>query len=282
MLLGPFDVPALTFLKRKNHFSHLMEQSDGEYRKTFESEKSRTVVLLGFLSMILTARAILKDGDFWNFPWWCDNSCPHLTLLLVPTFTYWIYLWSIYIVCMLIYFSEDKFDRPGSWFTRTRREFLRRAGHLSIWWYPVTVIFFSGFGGLSFQLPDSVQGAYWVTVASLFGYYVVRTAEETVGKKALGKESVFNKPLDTLLEYGRAGTEAIGELLALNRIFHRTLPRNQPDPCFSRTSLCVRLRGGVRGLAEEEKAEEGIQGYNGQLRYLTRCAAYEFLRLIAP
>jgi len=191
-----------------------MEQSDGEYRKTFESEKSRTVVLLGFLSMILTARAILKDGDFWNFPWWCDNSCPHLTLLLVPTFTYWIYLWSIYIVCMLIYFSEDKFDRPGSWFTRTRREFLRRAGHLSIWWYPVTVIFFSGFGGLSFQLPDSVQGAYWVTVASLFGYYVVRTAEETVGKKALGKESVFNKPLDTLLEYGRAGTEAIGELLA--------------------------------------------------------------------
>src|SRR5712692_2544180 len=99
-----------------------MEQSEEEYQRTYRSEKERTVVLLGFHSIILAVRLELKEGDFWNFP--CNSPCPHFTLWLLPTFTYWIVLWVGYIGCMLVYFSEDRFDK-NTW-SRTVREFFRR------------------------------------------------------------------------------------------------------------------------------------------------------------
>src|SRR3989442_6370239 len=103
-----------------------MTQTEEDYQRTWRSEKSRTVVLLGFLSIILTVRVELHDMDFWNFPWWCDNSCPHFTIWLLPTFTIWIGFWVGYIGCMLIYFSEDGFHKY-SW-SRPFRDFFRRLG----------------------------------------------------------------------------------------------------------------------------------------------------------
>ncbi|SRR6266540_996942 len=185
-----------------------MTQTDGEYQKTFENEKARTVILLGFLSIILTIRVLLSDTSYFNFPWWCDNSCPHLTLLLLPTFTNWIISWLGYIGCMIVYVSEDRFDRY-SW-SRPFRERVRKIGHLFVWWYPVTVIFFSGFGGLSFNLPDSVQLAYWLTVIQLFAIYLVWTAGG-VGIKFFGSKSFLNKPLDIFLEVTREGMQVIAE-----------------------------------------------------------------------
>jgi hypothetical protein len=188
-----------------------LPQTEEEYRKTFESEKARTVILLGFLSIILTVRVELHDGDFWNFP--CNSPCPHITLLLLPTFTNWIISWLGYIACMLVYVSEDKFDKY-TW-SRSGREFVRRLGYLFIWWYPVTVLFFSGFGGLSFQLPDSVQTPYWLTVVLLFGAYLIWTAEETVGTKIVGRRGVLTQAVGIFLEFGYEGMKIIAEGLAL-------------------------------------------------------------------
>src|SRR5438093_10249357 len=101
-----------------------MSQTEEEYRKTYRSERERTVVLLGFLSIILAVRVELHEGDFWNFP--CNSPCAHLTLWLLPMFTNWIILWLGYIACMLIYFSEDKFDKYA--WGRNLREFSRRLG----------------------------------------------------------------------------------------------------------------------------------------------------------
>ena len=157
--------------------------------------------------MILTVRVLLHDGDFWNFP--CNFPCPHITLLLLPTFTNWIISWLGYIVCMIVYVSEDKFDRYN--WSRPTREVVRRVGYLFIWWYPVTVLFFSGFGGLSFQVPDLIQTPYWLTVVLLFGAYLIWTAEETVGTKIVGRRGVLTQAVGIFLEFGYEGMKIVTE-----------------------------------------------------------------------
>ena len=189
-----------------------MSQTEEDYRKTYRSERERTVVLLGFLSIILAVRVELHEGDFWNFP--CNSPCAHLTLWLLPMFTNWIILWLGYIGCMLVYFSEDKFDKYA--WGRDLREFSRRLGsRFFVLFYPVTVLFFSTLGGVSFQLPDlaTIQTPYWFTVASLLGWYLIWTAEGIVGVKVVGKRSVLRRPVDSFLELGRQGTPVIAEVL---------------------------------------------------------------------
>jgi len=163
--------------------------------------------------MILTVRVLLHEGDFWNFPWWCDNSCPHFTVWLFPTFTNWIILWFGYIVCMLVYVSEDRFDKH-SW-GRPVRELARRIGtRFFVLFYPLTVLFFSTFGGISFQLPESVQLPYWLAVIALFGFYMIWTTEGMLGTKIIGKRGVLSQSVETFLEISREGMQALGDVLA--------------------------------------------------------------------
>ncbi len=213
-----------------------MWQIEEDYQRTYRSEKERTVVLLGFLSIILAVRVELHEGDFWNFPWWCDNSCAHFTVWLLPTFTNWIILWVGYVACMLIYFSEDKFDKY-TW-GRSTREFFRRLGNrFFVLSYPVTVLFFSTLGGVSFQLPDlaEVQTPYWLGVGSLLGWYAIWTAEGIIGAKIVGKRSFLRRPLDSFLELGRQGTPVIAE--GLVRVWRRVLRHSSTGPIRVKRTL---------------------------------------------
>jgi hypothetical protein len=131
---------------------------------------------------------------------------------------------------MLIYVSEDRFDKYR--WSRTVRELARRVGtRFFILWYPLTLLFFSGFGGLSFQLPDVVQTPYWLTVTLLFAAYLLWTAEGMLGTKIVGKRGVLTRAVDYFLEISREGTQIFAETLVriwrglLTKVHH---PRTGP------------------------------------------------------
>jgi hypothetical protein len=111
-----------------------------------------------------------------------------------------------YMACMFIYFSEDKFERSV-------RDFVRKIGYLFVWWFPVTVVVFSVFGGLSYQIPDWAQLPYWLSVFAVFSFYLIWTIEGTTGRKILGKRSIFDKPTEAFLEVSREGAQVIADTL---------------------------------------------------------------------
>jgi len=181
-----------------------MPQTEEEYQKTFRSEKQRIGLVGIALGLIIYYRTTLHDGDFWNFP--CNSPCAHFTVWLVPTIDNWLILSLGYIVSMAIYVSEDTFDKYR--WGRTVREIARRVGtRFFIFYYPLTIPFFAGFGGISFQLPDYALVPYWLAVFALFGFYMIWTAEGMLGTKIIGKRNAFNKPTETFLEIGREGAQ---------------------------------------------------------------------------
>jgi hypothetical protein len=214
-----------------------LPQTEEEYRKTLQGERDRAAILIGFFSLVLAIRFGLNNDSFWNFPWWCGNSCPHLTLLLLPTFTNWIISWVGYLGCMFVYFSEDRLDKY-SW-SRPVREAFRRIGHLFVWWYPVTVIILSASAGLAFQLPESVQSAYWLTVFALLTLYLIWTAG-SVGVKLLGKRSILDKPVDFFLELMVEGLQVIAETLVHTwRTILTTLRHPRTGPTSAKRAMRI-------------------------------------------
>lgn len=123
---------------------------------------------------------------------------------------------------MLIYFSEDRFDKY-SW-SRTVRELARRVGtRFFVLYYPLTVLFFSGFGGLSFQLPDSIQIPYWLAVLALFSAYLIWTAEGMLGTKIVRKGGILPTGVSYFLEISTEGMQIIAE--GLVRVWRRMLAK---------------------------------------------------------
>src|SRR2546426_7342638 len=99
-----------------------MSETEEEYWRKLEAEKARAIIWFAILAIIAAVRISLHDDEFWNFP--CNSPCLHITTYLVPLFTNWIWLWIGYAACMIVYFSEDWFDRFG--WGRTVREIARR------------------------------------------------------------------------------------------------------------------------------------------------------------
>ncbi len=187
-----------------------MPETEVDYQRKFEGEKARAIIWFAILAIIAAVRVSLHDDEYWNFP--CNSPCLHITTYLVPLFTTWIWLWVGYAGCMIIYFSEDWFDRFGP--GRTVREIARRVGNrVFLFFYPLAVAFFTGVTYGSFVLPDSVLTIYALGVAGAFGFLIIWSAQGVVGQPLVGRKGVLTRTIDTFIELVRNGTEAMGEVL---------------------------------------------------------------------
>ena len=197
-----------------------LSEADLEYKKKYEGEKSRAIIWLGLLAIIVTARAGLRDNEFWNFP--CNSPCIHVTWFLAPLFDNLIWLWLGYAACMLVYFSEDYFDkfRLG----RQIREMARRVVNIVfLYTYPAMVVFFTGTSAGYFVIPEWAQTVYSMGVAGIFGLLVILGFEGLIGQKVIGKRSVLRQPLESFIELARGGIEVLGE--GLEHLWKRSTSR---------------------------------------------------------
>lgn len=137
--------------------------------------------------------------------------------------------------------SEDRFDKYGVERSRAVRELVRRIGiRVFVLWYPLTILFFSTFGGVSFQLPESVQTPYWLMVTFLFVFYVIWTAEGLFGKKIVGQSSILNEPIDGFIDLAREGMETIARVLVyVWRRVMRAIGHPQTEPIEAKLVMRV-------------------------------------------
>jgi len=203
-----------------------LSESEETYRRKLRSEKARAIVWFAVLAIIATVREAVHEQDLWNFP--CNSPCVHLSLFVAPILSNWIYLWLGYGGSMLVYFSEDWFHRFGQQ-GRVVREIMRRIGNrVFLYFYPLTVVWFTATAEGSFLLPDWIQGYYWLAVAAPYGFLVIWTIEGVIGLKIGGKRGAVNEAIDIFLELGRSGAEAFGE--GLVRIEKRVWGRVRGRP----------------------------------------------------
>ena len=127
---------------------------------SMKAEERRALVLLGLLAVLVGLYDKLPSDAFYNFP--ANSPFPHLTIFVIPTLINLIWLWVVYGVCMLFYFSDDWF--PGKQWWVDLREFFHGMG-LSFIGLLLVVGFFAVMSETSFFLPDYAQGAYWFLVA---------------------------------------------------------------------------------------------------------------------
>jgi hypothetical protein len=201
----------------------LSQAEQDEYRAELKSEERRAVIWLGILAIIVALDVWLRNNDkpevfnakFYNA--FCDSPCAHITLYVVPFLDRLIYFWLGYAICIATYFSEDFF--PGRQATIARRK-LRVVGHFLLAFYPFSVGLYLLLGLGAAYLPDWLQTPNAILLAYLLGVFLVSTFEAFTGKRIFGKRSIFNKPVDRLIEFGREGTKIIAESLvhALTRL----------------------------------------------------------------
>ncbi len=114
---------------------------------------------------------------------------------------------------MLVYFSQDWFQRFGQQ-GRVVREIMRRVGNrVFLYFYPLTVVWFTASAEGSFLLPDWIQGYYWLAVAAPWGFLVIWTIEGVIGHKITGKRGALSEAIDLFLELASEGAGAFGEEL---------------------------------------------------------------------
>ena len=189
-----------------------MSGSDENYEKRLESERARALVWFGILAIIATVREAVHETDLWNFP--CNSPCIHLSLYVAPVLTNWIYLWLGYGGCMLAYFSEDWFQRFGQQ-GRAFREIMRRIGNrVFLYFYPLTVGWFTATSEGSFLLPAWIQGYYWVAVALPLGSLTIWTIEGVIGRKITGKKGAVTEAFEIAAKLAGEGFEAASEWIA--------------------------------------------------------------------
>ncbi len=140
---------------------------------------------------------------------------------------------------MIVYFSEDWFQKYGEQ-GRTLREVMRRIGNrIFLFFYPLTLIWFSATAEGSFLIPDWIQGYYWLAVALPWGFLVIWTVEGVLGRKIAGKKGTLSEAIDLFLKLGADGAEAFGEAIA--RVVNRLRSRVTRRPAAPVTLRSVKL-----------------------------------------
>src|SRR6266571_5947543 len=143
-----------------------MRRRTSKYERELRSEERRALIWLGLLAVVVAFYFWLKDSDpnagpYVNF--FCNSPCPHVTLYWLPFLETLIYYWMGYAGCMLVYFSEDFFNKWGQR-GRIIRQTARRIGHICISVYPASIVLLTLFGAISIFVPTPLQLTYWVLV----------------------------------------------------------------------------------------------------------------------
>jgi len=204
----------------------LSQEEQDEYRHEVKSEERRAIIWLGILAIIVAFDIWLRNNDTpevfnaKHINFFCESPCSHITLPWVPFLDRLIYFWIGYAFCIVIYFSEDFF--PGRRATWVRERF-RVAGHFLLAFIPFSTALYLLEGLGAVYLPDWLQAPNFILGAYILGIFLVFTFEAFTGKRIFGKKSVFNKPVDIIIDLGREGTQIIAEALehALQWLFKR-------------------------------------------------------------
>ena len=164
-----------------------MRSKVSRYERELKSEERRALIWLGLLAVVVAFYFWLKDSDpnaapYINF--FCNSPCPHITLYWIPFLQALIYYWIGYAGCMLIYFSEDFFQRWGTR-GRTLRQGARSIGHIFISLYPATVLTITVLAAISFLIPAPIQLPYWLLVYEFFAILALWSIERVTGRRRL-------------------------------------------------------------------------------------------------
>jgi hypothetical protein len=214
-----------------------VRESEEDYKRTLESEKARAIVWFAVLAIIATVRESVHETDLWNFP--CNSPCIHLSLYAAQVLANWIYLWLGYGGCMLVYFSEDWFQKWGEQ-GRAVREIMRKVGNrVFLYFYPLTLLWFSATAEGSFFLPPWIQGYYWLAVGLPMSVLVIWTIEGVFGRKIVGKRGMISEAADLFLKLGAEGAAKFGEGLA--QAVKRAWARIRNKPIGPRTQRSVKV-----------------------------------------
>lgn len=194
-----------------------------------KSEERRAIIWLGYFAVAVglrlwleTPNSVFPNGEIPYVNFFCYSPCLHLTVYLKGTLDILIAFWFAYTICILLYFSEDRFYKYGLRGFQFRA-WCRRLANFFMLSYPFlagTVIFVSA---LSFLLPDWAQSPYWLLALYAVGRVVVWTTEVVTGQE---------KSLKQLVELEASGARTGAELVILGLIplLGRRLLRNKSPP----------------------------------------------------